>query len=171
MITVECIGCLVAWFVILKKTEVKGETYLLYYGTSGRPFPHDPIQTVYRTQYQAGQRPQTDCRWIHRTPLTQTGREKSHKLQSLQGKRAMRIINLSIKCLAVLWNSFQDDWGQTCADTVEVSWGEIMDSAALELKWAGTVDGRDRGVGLLHPVHQPLDFTVTAERVTPQVSG
>lgn len=68
-------------------------------------------------------------------------------------------------------NNYFNNWGQTCADTVEVSWGEIMNSAALELKWAGTIDCRDRGVGFLHPVHKPLDFTVTAERVTPQVSG
>ncbi len=60
--------------------------------------------------------------------------------------------------------------GETCADAVEVSWREIVDSASLEFKGASTVDGRNRSVGLLHPVNQPLDFTVTAERVPPQVS-
>lgn len=59
---------------------------------------------------------------------------------------------------------------KTCADAAEVSWYEIVDSASLEFKGAGAVDGRNRSVGLLHPVYQPLDFTVTAERVPPQVS-
>lgn len=45
-----------------------------------------------------------------------------------------------------------------------------MDPASLELEGAGTVDSRDRSVALLHPVDQPLDFTVTAERVPAQVS-
>ena len=60
---------------------------------------------------------------------------------------------------------------ETCADAVEVSWCEVVDSASLKLKGAGAVDSRDRSVGLLHPVHQPFYFTVTAERVTTQVSG
>lgn len=59
--------------------------------------------------------------------------------------------------------------GGTCTDAVEVSWRQIVDPASLELKGAGTVDGRDGRVALLHPVHQPLDLAVTAERVPPQV--
>ena len=46
-----------------------------------------------------------------------------------------------------------------------------MDPASLELEGTGAVNGGHRGVGLLHPVHQPLDLTVAAERVPPQVSG
>lgn len=64
-----------------------------------------------------------------------------------------------------------DGLAETCADAVEVSGCEIMDPATLELKGAGTVDGRNRRVGFLHPVHQPLDLTVTAERIPSQVSG
>lgn len=60
--------------------------------------------------------------------------------------------------------------GQTCADAVEVAGHQVMDPASLELEGTGAVDGRNRGVGLLHPVHQPLDLTVAAERVSPQVS-
>lgn len=63
------------------------------------------------------------------------------------------------------------DYSETCADAVEVSRCKIVDPASLEFKGAGTVDGRDRSVGFLHPVYQPLDFTVTAERVPTQVSG
>lgn len=44
-----------------------------------------------------------------------------------------------------------------------------MDPASLELKGAGAVDGWDRGVGLLHPVHQPLDLTVAAEGIPSKV--
>lgn len=61
--------------------------------------------------------------------------------------------------------------GETCADAVKVPRCEVVDSASLELKGTCTVDGRNRRVGLLHPVDQPLDFTVAAERVPPQVSG
>lgn len=59
---------------------------------------------------------------------------------------------------------------ETCANAVEVSRCEVVDSASLKLKGGGTVDGRNRSVGLLHPVDQPLDLTVTAKRVPPQVS-
>lgn len=63
------------------------------------------------------------------------------------------------------------EWrAETCADAVEVSGCEVVDPATLELKGAGAVDGRNGRVGLLHPVHQPLDLTVTAERVSSQVS-
>ena len=57
----------------------------------------------------------------------------------------------------------------TCADAVEVSGREVVDPSSLELEGAGAVQRGHRGVGLLHPVHQPLDLTVTAERVPPQV--
>lgn len=59
--------------------------------------------------------------------------------------------------------------GTTCADAVEVSRRQIVDPASLELEGAGTVDGRDGRVALLHPVDQPLDLTITAEGVPPQV--
>lgn len=61
--------------------------------------------------------------------------------------------------------------GDTCTNAVEVSRCKIVDSAPLEFKGAGTVDGGNRSVSLLHPVHKPLDFTVTVERVPTQVSG
>ena len=61
--------------------------------------------------------------------------------------------------------------GRTCTDAVEVSWVELVDPSTLELKGAGAVNGGHGSIGLLHPVDQPLDFTVTAKRVPPQVSG
>lgn len=85
-------------------------------------------------------------------------------------RRSTILINQEVLPRQQLRQNVPKRRGETCADAVEVSWCEIMDSSPLELKGAGTVDSRDRSVGLLHPVDQPLDFTVTAERVPPKVS-
>lgn len=65
---------------------------------------------------------------------------------------------------------FQRCGEETCGDAVEVSGHEVTDSSSLELKGTGAVNGRNGGVGLLHPVHQPLDLTVTVERVPTQIA-
>lgn len=58
---------------------------------------------------------------------------------------------------------------KTCSDAVKVSGRQVVNPASLELKGTGAVDGWDRGVGLLHPVHQPLDLTVAAEGISSEV--
>lgn len=57
----------------------------------------------------------------------------------------------------------------TCSDAVKVPGSQVVNPASLELEGAGAVDGWDRGVGLLHPVHQPLDLTVAAEGIPSKV--
>ena len=89
----------------------------------------------------------------------------------IYGKIRQNCTHLTKKWCQDTIKTFKKRWGKTCGDAVEVPWCEVVDSASLELKGTRTVDRRNRRVGLLHPVYQPLDFTVATERVPTQVSG
>ena len=61
-------------------------------------------------------------------------------------------------------------WPLTCGDAVEGLGGQVVDLLVQQGLWALAVDLVHGGVGVDHPLHQPLELTVADELVPPQVS-
>lgn len=55
----------------------------------------------------------------------------------------------------------------TCCDTVKGVWQQVIQSLALVYWWTTAVDVIQSGIGLMHPLYQPFELTVTYQVVTP----
>lgn len=55
----------------------------------------------------------------------------------------------------------------TCCDAVKRVWQQVIDLLPLLDGWAAAVDLVQGGVGVVHPLHQPLELAVAYQVVAP----
>jgi len=61
-------------------------------------------------------------------------------------------------------------FNDTCYDAVERLWQQVIDLLPLVSGWPAAVDLVQGGVGVVHPLHQPLEIAVAYQVVATQIS-
>lgn len=71
-------------------------------------------------------------------------------------------------CVTDVEDSWEDE--DTCSDTVEGVRQQVVDQLPLLERRPAAGDLIQGGVGLMHPLHQPLQLAVTSQAVPSQVA-